>query len=176
MYLATVDKVLSRNVSYLIAFADPEAADPDTVFGLIRTYEVPGTIRTALYKITGPNTEDLIEIGEIGVQEFPAENTLILSCQLADLLADPYFQSWYDPADPRVGVAGFTQRITILGGADDADIAEGGTCHLREFPIAPGINTLPVLSDADFTGEGATAATRGFSRWCRTWGPRTCRA
>ena len=62
----------------------------------------------------------VIRIGEITVEEFPAQNTILLSCELADLYTDPVFMSWYDPSDPTLGVAGFTQRITILG-PDEAD-------------------------------------------------------
>ena len=143
---------------YLLGVADPEAADPDTIFALMQTYEQAGIISPGLYKITGTGLSDLEKIGDVVVQEYPAQNTLSISCQLADLLADPYFQSWYDPADPRMGVAGFTQRITLLNGAEEADRSPGGTCHLREFSIAPGANQLPVLSGAAFVGDGPTAA------------------
>jgi hypothetical protein len=91
------------------------------------------------------------------VQEFAAENTLLLSCNLADLEADPYFMSWYDPADPAIGVAGFTQRITLLGGAAEADRTPGGRCRLRELAIAPAANQLPGLEGLSFEGSGAGA-------------------
>lgn len=142
---------------YLLAIADPAAADPDTVFALMQTYEQAGIISPGLYKITGPATSDLVKLGDVVTQEFPTQNTLMISCRLDDLMADPYFQSWYDPSDPAIGVAGFTQRITILGGAQEADRSPGGTCHLREFAVASGVNSLPVLSDANFAGAGATA-------------------
>ncbi len=142
---------------YLLAIADPAVADPDTVFALMQTYEQAGIISPGLYKITGPATSDLVKLGDVVTQEFPTQNTLMISCQLDDLTADPYFQSWYDPSDPAIGVAGFTQRITILGGAQEADRSPGGTCYLREFAIAQGVNSLPVLSDANFAGQGATA-------------------
>jgi hypothetical protein len=81
----------------------------------------------------------------------------MISCELADLMADPYFQSWYDPADPAIGVAAFTQRITLLSGASEADRSPGGRCYLREVVVASGVNQLPQISELTFVGSGAGA-------------------
>jgi hypothetical protein len=121
------------------------------------TYEQAGIISPGLYMITGPGLSDLIKLGEVVVEEFPADNTLMISCELADLVNDPYFVSWYDPVDPVVGVAGFTQRITILGGPAEADRSPGGQCHMRELGMAPGVNQLPGLANLLLEGEGPTA-------------------
>jgi hypothetical protein len=145
---------------YLLGVADPALADPDTVFAIMHTYNQPGIISPGLYKITGTGFDDLEKIGDVTVQEYPATNTLMLSCLLADLTADPYFMSWYDPSDPTIGVAGFTQRITLLGGAVEADRSPGGRCYLREFSITAGPNQLPTLSNELFTGEGAEATAQ----------------
>jgi hypothetical protein len=142
---------------YVVAIADPAQADPDTVFGLMYTFEQAGIIEPGFYKITGPGTGDLVLLGDVTIEEFPATNTLRLSCELAPLMSDPYFLSWYDPADPVMGVAGFSQRITILGGPAQADESPGGRCFMRELGIDSGTNALPVLSDFMLQGEGATA-------------------
>jgi hypothetical protein len=142
---------------YLLGIANPAQADPDTVWGLMYTYEQAGVISPGLYRIEGTGLGDLVKIGEVEVQEFPAENTLVISCSLADLLADPHLMSWYDPADPTLGVAAFTQRITLLGGAAEADRSPGGRCYLRDFSISPGVNQLPQLANADFQGTGSEA-------------------
>jgi hypothetical protein len=142
---------------YLLAVANPALSDPDTVFALMHTYNQPGIITPGLYKIVGTGFSDLIKIGDVVVQEYPALNTLMISCRLSDLMADPYFQSWYDTADPAIGVAGFTQRITLLGGAVEADRTPGGQCYLREFTVAPETNVLPVLSGFRLEGAGVTA-------------------
>jgi hypothetical protein len=142
---------------YLLGIADPADADPDTIFALMYTFNQPGIISPGLYKITGTGLDDLEKIGEVEVEEYPAENTLKLSCELADLLSDPDFGEWYDPSDPVIGVAGFTQRITFAGGADEADRTPGGRCYLRELPIDPGANQLPELRDLVTEGSGATA-------------------
>ncbi len=145
---------------YLLGVANPAQADPDTVFALMYTYEQAGIISPGLYKVMGTGLGDLEKLGDVEVQEYPESNTLMLSCQLSDLLADPDFQAWYEPADPIVGVAGFTQRITLFGGPQEADRSPGGTCSLREFAVAPGPNTLPVLADHLLEGSGPTATAR----------------
>ncbi|MBD3349416.1 MAG: hypothetical protein GF400_09520 [Candidatus Eisenbacteria bacterium] len=142
---------------YLLGIADPAAADPDTVFALMETYDQSGVISPGLYKITGTGMDNLEKIGEVTVQEFPADNSLVLSCQLSDLLSDPYFLSWYDPSDPAIGVAGFTQRITLLGGAQEADQSPGGRCYLREHVVQTGPNQLPTLTNPVFDGSGSLA-------------------
>ncbi|MBP2681350.1 MAG: hypothetical protein H6Q78_1213 [Candidatus Krumholzibacteriota bacterium] len=142
---------------YLLGIVNPTLADPDTVWGMMQTYQQAGVISPGLYRITGTGLGNLTKIGEVQVQEFPATNTLLISCRLADLLADPYFMSWYEPADPVLNVAAFTQRITLLGGAAEADRTPGGNCYLRDLMIAPVPNDLPVLSNGDIQGEGSGA-------------------
>jgi hypothetical protein len=142
---------------YLLGIANPAQADPDTVWGMMHTYTQSGVISPGLYRITGTGLGNLAKIGEVQVQEFPATKELLISCLLADLLADPYLAAWYDPADPALGIAAFTQRITLLGGAAEADRTPGGDCYLRELMIAPVPNDLPVLSNGDIQGEGSGA-------------------
>jgi hypothetical protein len=142
---------------YLLGIADPAEVDPDTVFGMMYTFEQAGIISPGLYRIEGTAMSDLIKIGEVSVQEYPATNQLMISCELADLEADPYFQSWYDPSDPVIGVAAFTQRITLLGGASEADRSDGGRCYLREVSVTSGTNQLPQISNLVFEGSGSGA-------------------
>jgi len=142
---------------YLFGIADPAQVDPDVVFALMYTYNQPGIIGPGLYKVTGTGLGDLEKIGEITVTTFPDENTLLLSCRLVDLTSDPDFAAWYDPDDPRVNVAGFTQRITIFGGAQEADRTPGGTLHLREVGIDPEVNRLPTLADLHIVNPGPDA-------------------
>jgi hypothetical protein len=144
---------------YLLGIADPALTDPDTVIAIMHTYEQAGIISPGLYKITGTGLGNLTKIGEVTIQEYPEANTLLLSCLRSDLLADPYFMSWYDPSDPVIGVAGFTQRITLLGGAAEADRSPGGRMYIREFSISPVLNNIPSLSNPIFGGAGATAYT-----------------
>ena len=133
--------------SYLLGINNPADSDPDTVFALIHTITAAGIIEPGLYQINGTGIDDLVRIGDITATVLPGENTLLLSCALADLEANPVFQAWYDPADPRLDVAGFTQKITVLGGAQEADRTPGGVWHLREVALDPGSNQLPQLAD-----------------------------
>jgi hypothetical protein len=142
---------------YLLGIANPAIADPDTVWGLMYTYEQAGIISPGLYRIQGSGLSDLVKIGEVEVQEFPASNELRISCLIANLMADPYFTAWYDPSDPVMGVAAFTQRITFLGGAAEADRSPGGRCYLRDLSISPVINQLPQIQNAEFLGTGPEA-------------------
>ena len=88
----------------------------------------------------------------------------------------PVFQSWYDPADPRLDVAGFTQRITLLGGAREADRTAGGVWHLREARrhrrAQPVARSLPIWS-CPIRASGPSPASptpirRTLPRLCRT--------
>jgi hypothetical protein len=142
---------------YLFAVADPSLAAPDTVFALLFTVNQPGIITPGLYRITGTGFGDLEKIGEIDYEVFASANSIVLSCLISDLLEDPYFSEWFDPTDPALGVAAFTQRITLTGGAQEADDAPGGDCWLRELAISPGANHLPSLSGFSLDGSGATA-------------------
>jgi hypothetical protein len=140
---------------YMLGVANPAQADPDTVWGLLYTYDQAGVISPGLYRIEGTGLDNLNKLGEIDVQEYPATNSLVISCLLSDLLADPNFAAWYDTTDPTIGVAGFTQRITLLGGAAEADRSPGGRCYLREYAIAAGPNQLPTLANGEIQGTGA---------------------
>ena len=142
---------------YLLGIADPAQTDPDTIFALMYTFDQPGIIGPGLYKITGTGLDDLEKLGDITVAAFPGENALLLSCAIADLTSDPDFAAWYDASDPRIGVAGFTQKITLFGGAQEADRTPGGTAHLREIWIDPETNRLPVLEDLVIVDPGPAA-------------------
>ena len=142
---------------YLLGIADPAQPAPTTVFAMLFTFNQTGLIGPGLYKVTGTGLGDLEKIGEITTTVFASENSLLLSCDLADLYADPYFLSWYDPADPRISVAGFTQKITLLGGAQEADRTPGGDCYMRELAIDPGASQLLVLQGLQVVGSGAGA-------------------
>ncbi|MEJ2720366.1 MAG: T9SS type A sorting domain-containing protein [bacterium] len=142
---------------YMVGVADPAVADPDTVWGLLYTFEQAGIISPGLYRIEGTGLGDMTKIGDINVQEYPASNTLVVSCLLSDLSADPSFAAWYDNSDPTLGIAGFTQRITLLGGAAEADRSPGGRCYLREYSIDSNLNLLPTIENGEILGTGSEA-------------------
>jgi hypothetical protein len=144
--------------SYLLGINNPAVADPETVFAMIHTVDVSGVIEPGLYQINGTGIDDLVKIGEIEVTELAGASTLLLSCELADLEANPVFQAWYDDADPRLGVAAFSQQITVFGGAQEADRTPGGVWHLREVALEAGGNLPPQLADLVIPEAGGGAA------------------
>jgi len=143
--------------SYLFGLSNPDDPDPQTVWALLQTFSSPGIIEPGLYRVEGDGLDDLVLIGAITVQEFAAQNTLLLSCELDDLLGDPQFAAWFDPADPQIGVAAFTQRITLIGGAQEADRLVGGRLHLRELGRDPGPSTPPQLTGLLASAPGPEA-------------------
>lgn len=143
---------------YLFAITDPEEIAPDTVLALLYTVTQGGIISPGLYKITGTGFGDLEKIGEIQSQLFPAVNSILLSCEISDLMADDYFSSWFNESDQTIAAAAFTQKITILGGAEQSDLTSGGSCYLRQLSIEPAVNQYPQISDPAFSGSGAQAS------------------
>ncbi|MBU0692211.1 T9SS type A sorting domain-containing protein [bacterium] len=141
--------------SYLLGINNPTDSDPDTVLALIYTIDFPGIIEPGLYQINGTGVDDLVRIGEISANEFPADDTIVLSCELADLEANAFLQTWYNPGDPQIGVAGFSQKITALGGALEADSTPGGIWHLREEYRDPESYELPSLHDFELPDPGS---------------------
>ncbi len=140
--------------SYLLGITNPADAEADTVFGMIQTISAAGIIGPGLYQINGTGVGDLVKLGDITATEYPADNTLVLSCLLADLETNALFQSWYDLADPRIDVAGFTQRISLLSGTQEADRTDGGVWHLRELALNGGPNQLPQLANLNLPDPG----------------------
>jgi hypothetical protein len=141
----------------MLGITDPTEAAPDTVWGMIYTYEMEGVTSSGLFRIQGTSTSDLVKLGEIEVRQFPATDEIRLSCLLSDLLADTLFAASYDVTDPAIGAAGFTQRISIISGASEADQSPGALCYLRELSIENTPNQLPILSNAGFEGSGPDA-------------------
>jgi hypothetical protein len=142
----------------MLGITDPTVAEPDTVWGMIYTYEMAGVVSSGLFRIQGTSTSDLIKLGEIQVRKFPATDEIRLSCLFSDLLADPVFAACYDESDPAVGTAAFTQKISILNGASEADQSPGALCYFRELPIERASNQLPILLNAGFQGAGTGAS------------------
>jgi len=141
--------------SYLLGIKDPAVADPDTLFAMIHTVTAAGIIAPGLYQINGTGVSDLVKIGEITATVLAAQNTLLLSCALADLEANAVFRRWYDTADPRLDVAAFSQRITLLGGTQETDRTAGGIWHLRQVRLDAGPNELPALSELSVPAPGS---------------------
>lgn len=155
LYFAIVNTQSSYPVSsgltyfaYMPVLVDPDSVPEDNpiVFGLMYTVSVPGVINPGLYKITGSGFSGLTRIGEI--ETSVQDGYLLLSCSMADLLADPDFSSWFDPSDPRVASVATTSRITLVNGIQQADVTLGLDIMLRPQVIPLENLSAPQLSDA----------------------------
>lgn len=143
--------------SYMGVLGDP-AADPNSnpiVFGLMNTVSVAGVIGPGLYKITGTGINDLEQIGEIEVTNYEADGVMMLSCNLADLLADPDFSSWYDPQYPLISTMALTSKITLTGGTQTADETAGMSVLLKPIELDYSNLHTPQISGINTVLEGS---------------------
>lgn len=104
--------------SYMYMIANPASnpKDPGTIVWALNYMKViPGGIKPGLYKIKGKGADDLIRLGEIKTSIDKANNALLMSCDLAPLLADPDFMSWFNPANPVIGTGSLTNSTTMKG-------------------------------------------------------------
>jgi hypothetical protein len=124
--------------SFMSVFADPDIDPeaPGAIVWALHYVDASGLVTPGLYKITGTSLEDLERIGDISYQTNTASNTLVMSCDMADLLADPDFMAWFDPDNPRIGMISLTARIT-LSGAVDQDNSMGGILHPVPLYVDP---------------------------------------
>ena len=127
--------------SYMSVIANPESdpQDPNTIVWALNYMNVSlGGISPGLYKITGTGTSDLIRIGNIQTQVVSGSNLLIMSCNLADLMADPDFASWYNPANPVFGMQTIVNRTTVIPFATTtSDTSPGGIVYPTQLIASP---------------------------------------
>ena len=104
--------------SYMYMLANPASnpKDPGTIVWALNYMKVlPGGIKPGLYKIKGKGADDLIRLGDINTSIDKANNALLMSCDLAPLLADPDFMRWFNPANPVIGTGSLTNSTTMKG-------------------------------------------------------------
>ncbi len=145
--------------AYMPVIVDPAALPEDDpiVFGLMYTVNVPGIMSPGLYKITGTGFSDLSRIGDI--TSSVSGQTLVLSCAIADLLADEDFASWYNPASPLFTVSSTSSKITLTSGSLQADISPGAKVSLSPIIASTVNNFVPQLSEPLFAYEPGETAT-----------------
>ncbi len=138
--------------AYMVVLVDPDALPEDDpiVYGLMYTVDLGTIISPGLYKIVGSGISDLVRIGDITYSIATDTASLLLSCDLDDLLADVDFASWYDDTYPRLTTTAITSRITLTGGNEQADGTEGA-----KLLLLPQI--LPLQNDANPVLSGAQA-------------------
>ncbi len=145
--------------AYMPILVDP-ASKPDegpVVFGLMYTVIFPGIMTPGLYKITGTGTSDLTLIGNI--ESSVVDQTLILSCSMEDLAADPDFMEWFNPQYPLVTASATTSKITLVSGSQQADMTNGARLLLTQTSIPSANAFAPMLSEPLYAYEPGEQAT-----------------
>ena len=89
----TMNSLTSYNV-YMSMIIKPDAASDSVAYGMIYCFNIPGVISTGLYKIGTDETEMPVFTRLGNVQSQVSGGTLFLSCNWADLTADPQFGTW----------------------------------------------------------------------------------
>ncbi|MCB5261859.1 MAG: T9SS type A sorting domain-containing protein, partial [Candidatus Cloacimonetes bacterium] len=142
--------------AYMPVIVDP-SADPEgnpTVYGLMFTVELGVLISPGLYKVTGTGFDGLTRLGDI--QHSIEDNVLILSCAMADLLADADFSTWFDPQYPVFATTATTSRINLVNGIQQADMTAGINVLYTPQYLDGANLSAPVLSNANIEiGDGA---------------------
>lgn len=149
--------IMTQYYSYMSIIADP-AADPDspdTIVWALNYMNVGlGSISPGLFKITGTGTNDLVRIGNIESQVITGSNLLVMSCNLADLMADPDFAAWYDPANPVFGMQSLSSRTTIFPiTTTQTDTSPGGVVYPRALFADPWDYSATGLSNVSLVVE-----------------------
>ena len=143
--------------SYMLMITSADVND--IPFGMLYSVEQPPYIQPGLYKITGISIDDLQFISDIEIIIDEANNQLILSCFWEDLLADPDFNSWFDPENPEIYYSAHTNKITMSGGIEDADMTDPCCIYPIDCGVQSQLNYLPDLSDVHLTESYQVAAT-----------------
>jgi len=138
--------------SYMVVLINPnpEPGTNPVPYGLMFTVNIPGIITPGLYKLNGTGVNDLVSLGSINTLVDNNNQTLILSCNLADLLADAAFSNWFNPADPQIAIMAMTSKITLTSGSQTADQSPGATLFLTPRPINNSPDVTPQILLPEF--------------------------
>ena len=135
--------------SYTINLWPTVEGDPDYVYTLLFTVNLPPYVNSGLFKIDAL-TEDMTQIGSVVTQVDQNSNTLFISCLLSDLINDADFATSYS-SDNSLTVSSLTQKIENFGTV--ITIMDEGTYHnvyLRQYVLEPFINTIPQVDNVQY--------------------------
>jgi hypothetical protein len=146
--------------AYMPVIVDPisDPEDDPIVYGLMYTVDMAPVVSPGLYKITGSGFNGLNRLGDI--EHSIEDGYLVLSCNIADLTADPDFSSWYDPDYPLFVTTATTSRITLVNGIQQADMTDGLKVLIKPHYVEGQNLSSPVLDNPGFvlTGPYLTAS------------------
>ncbi len=147
------ESLLGPFYSYTVSFWHTDKEEPEYVYALIRTVNLPPFISTGLYKID-PSDDSMELLGDINYEVNEEENTLFLSCDISDLLADEDFAKGFQQENS-IYIGSMTQKIEDFGNV--VTVQDQGQYHLMfldEFNIEPFVNTTPKITDVKFEDFG----------------------
>jgi len=140
--------------SYMSVIANPESdpGDPDLIVWAMAYMNVTlGGITPGLYRITGTSTSDLVRIGNISTQIISGSNLLVMSCNIADLMADPDFAAWYTPGTPVFGLKTIINKTTVIPFATtNQDESAGAINYPHKLYVDPTLNNAPLMTGGSF--------------------------
>lgn len=107
----TLNSLSSYN-AWLTAIANPEAVADSVIYAMVYTFNIPGVVSPGLYKVGLEEglTPTFARIGNIQTQV--SGGKLFMSCNLADLTADPSFGAWPNAANA-LAISSFSMRINV---------------------------------------------------------------
>ncbi|HOD55342.1 MAG TPA: hypothetical protein PKJ08_12515, partial [Candidatus Cloacimonadota bacterium] len=105
-------KMFTEYYSYMFVIASNK--DEGTVWAM--TYiNVPMVgFKPGLYRIKGRGKNDLKRIADISFEIDQTNNRLKMSCQIADLIADPLFTTHFTQQHPIIGIAVMTNKTNVF--------------------------------------------------------------
>ena len=141
--------------SYMVGIADPTLEDPyapGAVAWAFHYVNVPIVMSTGLYKITGTGISDVNRIAAISYSIDTATNTLVMSCDMSTLLADPDFTAWYNPENPKFALLSLINRISGTT-VTQMDSSPGGFVSPIPFYLDPSPNPVGQIAGLSLNVE-----------------------
>jgi hypothetical protein len=102
----------TRRHGYFAVIANPD--NEEIVWAMVYIDAAVAGLSPGLYRVLGTGRKDLIRIGDIEYRLDEEDNLLVMSADLADLMADPGFTEWYRPEDPQLSFVGSITSTRIL--------------------------------------------------------------
>lgn len=145
----TMLSITTYNI-YIATIANYEAVTDSSVYAMIYSFNIPGLLSSGLYKI-GMDEENMPVFTRLGnVQSQVSGGRLHLSCNWADLTADPGFGAWPNELNALM-ITDATMQInldimTMTPSFDFGDNGAVGAVEFKDMVYDVAVNTLPTLT------------------------------
>lgn len=152
----TVQGISAFNV-YISTIVNPLALTDTLAYAMVYSFNIPGVLSSGLYKIgMGEGLmPTFVRLGDI--QSQVADGLLHLSCNWADLTADPDFGTWPNSTNSLI-IADMTMKINLDLASMSPEFKVGdngaiGFVEFRDLFYDVVANTLPVLKIEHYNPE-----------------------